>query len=404
MLRLLICSLCLLMAAQAAHAGDDPGSFFHDGPANGPANEPVWSPAKGLGDRDPEDADHGAPGYDPRAPEPAYPSRPRPFVPDIPSPGVPNAYDERHEDTRHRSGDGLAALGERLFFDKSLSGSGHTACATCHDPRHGFAEPRPVSLFDTGKQGPRNAPTIIDIDRTPTIMWDGRIRTIEEQALFPLSRNGEMGIDAEDVVERLRDDPGYSRQFEAALGEPPSKRGIGRAIGAFERTIVSGSSPFDRFWRSGDQGDLSPMARHGFEIFTGKGGCADCHELPRDRHEKPVLSDFRFHNVGVGFERGEFKDIGRAKVTQNDRDVGAFRTPSLRNVELTAPYMHDGSERTLEDVVEFYDDGGRQNPNLDRDIRPLHLSQHEKEALVAFLRSLTDPEYARDREGRFSRR
>ena len=290
----------------------------------------------------------------------------------------------------------LVGLGERLFFDPSLSGSGQTACATCHDPSHGWAEPRPTSIFDTGRRGSRNASSIINVAYAPVIMWDGRFRALEEQALFPFRRFGEMGADIHEVVERLREDPSYRGQFEAVLGQRPTAHGVGRAIAAFERAIVSSDSPFDRFWRDHDHHALNPLERDGYEIFTGKGGCVNCHDISRDRREQPLFSDFAFHNEGVGFRYGRFRDFGRARITHRQHDIGAFRTPPLRNVALTPPYMHDGSLPTLEAVVEFYNAGGQDNPDLDPQLQPLDLSHHEKEALVAFLYALTDPRFRRN--------
>jgi cytochrome c peroxidase len=386
MIRTFIATFCLLIIAQAAQAEDNGEFRFGDRPALRDDAQDAPYGSQDPGRQDPGRQDLGRQDSGRRDPEGGY--------------GHEGAYEGAYN---HAPRGELVALGERLFFDPGLSGSGQTACATCHNPAHGWAEPHPVSVSDSGKPGRRNAPTIINVAFAPTLMWDGRFRTLEEQALFPFRRSGEMGADIGEIIERLREDPGYSGQFEATLGEPPTPEGVGRAIAAFERTIVSYDSPFDRFWRDHNHSALNPLERHGYEVFTGKGECVSCHDVPHDHHEQPLLTDFSFHNEGIGFRRGCFKDLGRARITHAARDKGAFRTPSLRNVALTAPYMHDGSLPTLEDVVDFYDAGGRHNPALSPELHPLYLSPDEKEALVAFLYSLTDPNYARNDYPRSSR-
>jgi len=292
-----------------------------------------------------------------------------------------------------RPGQHLVALGEKLFFEARLSATGKTACASCHDPARAFSDPRRVSISDSGTPGTRNALAVVNATVQPTLMWDGRFGSIEEQALSPFDR-GEMGTSAETAVWRLNWDPQYVYLFRLALGRRPSAEGMAKALAAYERTLAAGESRFDRFL-TGDATALSPLERTGFAVFSGKGRCATCHllaPLSRGRARVP-LTDFRFHNLGVGFEAGRFADLVRYQITGVKEDVGAFRTPSLRSVALTAPYMHDGSLATLEDVVEFYDRGGRPNPNLSPVIRRLFLSPQEKRGLVAFLRSLTDTRY-----------
>ncbi len=290
----------------------------------------------------------------------------------------------------------LSGLGEKLFFDPKLSGSGRTACATCHDPGHGFAQAQPTPTFDGGRIGPRNAPSLLEARFFPRLMLDGRFRSLEEQVHGPLSALGEMGLSIEDAADRLAADPRYERAFVHILGEPPSPKGIGAAIAAFERTLVTGWSRFDKFSLKGEQSALSGFERFGFELFTGKGGCASCHRLP-EREAKggyALFTDFGFHNTGIGFDGRDFADAGAAKVTGRVEQTGAFRTPTLRNVAVTAPYMHDGSLPTLRAVVEFYNAGGQRNPFLSPLIHPLYLSDEEKGALVAFLNSLTTADFA----------
>lgn len=291
------------------------------------------------------------------------------------------------------AGDPLTLLGQKLFFDTRLSGSGRTACASCHEPRYGYAQQRRVAISDNGEIGKRNAPTIIDVRFYPTLMWDGRFPSLEHQVFGPFA-SGEMGIPIHHAAQRLRSDPQYLDLFRTALASPPTPDGMARAIAAFERTIVSRDSRVDRFIVNKETNILSPQERHGLEVFARRAECAACHQLfpvgPGGReHARPLFTDFRYHNVGAGHPRNA-PDVGRIKETRNPADLGAFRTPSLRNAARTPPYMHDGSLGTLEEVVEFYNAGGQPNPNISPRIRPLNLSGAEKAALVAFLRALSD--------------
>jgi cytochrome c peroxidase len=285
----------------------------------------------------------------------------------------------------------LAALGERLFFDTRMSATGRTACASCHDPRYSFAEPRRVSLSDNGKPGRRNAPSLIDVGFRPSLMWDGKFHALEQQMFGPFS-SGEMGIGVEHAAQRLHADSRYAHQFREALGNGPTPDGMARAISAFQRTLVSRENRVDRLLTSNDASGLVRLELDGYEIFIRKAQCSACHRpfpLQPDgrRYRRPLFSDFQYHNIGAGLRHGEL-DAGRYELTRQQSDWGVFRTPSLRNSAKTPPYMHDGSFATLEEVVEFYSAGGRPNPNLSPLIRPLHLDGYEKSALVAFLRAM----------------
>jgi cytochrome c peroxidase len=285
---------------------------------------------------------------------------------------------------------GAAQLGEALFFDPVLSGSGRTACVTCHDPKFGFASRERTSTFDDGRLGPRNAPSILTSQFLPRLMWDGRYGSLEEQLKGPLSSHGEMGSSLGAAAFRLRRDPFYVYRFLDVFGEPPTPQSLSFALAAFERSLVSGWSRFDRFFLRGERRALSPIELRGFEIFTGKARCSLCHRLPEGPAQGyPLFTDFDYHNLGVGFHYGEYTDKGLGAISHRRADLGSFRTPSLRNVAVTAPYMHDGSIDTLEAVVEFYNHGAQPNPLLSPVIRPLGLSAGEKAALVAFLRTLT---------------
>ena len=289
--------------------------------------------------------------------------------------------------------DRLASIGERLFFDVRLSANGRTACASCHNPDYVFAEPRRVSITDSGRHGRRNAPSLLDVGFLPALMWDGRFRTLEQQALSPFQR-GEMGIDVDEAVRRVNSDPEYIDLFRETIGHRPSANDMSHALAAFQRTLISAESRVDRFLNSGGS-VLTRLEYDGFHVFTQRAACSNCHDLfpPQldgRRGHRPLFADFRFHNVGIGFRAGRFTDTGRYELSGVEKDIGAFRTPSLRNAARSAPYMHDGSLSTLEDVVEFYNAGGRPNPNLSPLIRPLFLDDYEKAALVAFLYALTD--------------
>ena len=276
------------------------------------------------------------------------------------------------------------ALGRFLYFDKRLSLDKTVACATCHMPSHGYAEPRATSQGVGGKVGSRNAPTVLNRLFSKEQFWDGRATDLEDQAKGPLVNPIEMTMGTHDaVVARIKEVPGYAPLFEKAFGTPEiTIARAAQAIASFERVVLTGNSPFDR-QQAGEAGAMTPAAQRGMAIFNGKGNCATCHSGFN-------FTDESYHNLGVGMDAAK-PDLGRYEVTKLDVDRGAFKTPTLRNVTQTAPYMHDGSETTLRDVVVFYDVGGRQNPWLSKEIRPLGLSDAEVDDLVAFLESLTGP-------------
>ena len=262
--------------------------------------------------------------------------------------------------------------GQALFNDPRLSADGSLACANCHVPTRAFSQPRPIAVGVHGRLGTRNAPALLNRAWGQSFFWDGRTTTLEEQVLKPIADANEMG----------------STVGEAAARVGLSPRALAESLASYVRSIRAGDSPFDRYER-GDITALSADALAGLRIFRGKGNCVQC-------HTGPLLSDERFHNTGVAWQpatradgTGLFLDQGRALVTGRERDRGAFKTPTLREVARTAPYMHDGSLGTLEDVIEFYDRGGRPNPQIDPVIRPLGLTATGKRQLAAFLRSLT---------------
>lgn len=276
---------------------------------------------------------------------------------------------------------GKVALGRYLYFDRRLSADDSVSCASCHDPRHAFTDGAPVSTGIGGQKGNRSAPTIINRAYSLAQFWDGRAPTLEEQAKGPMENPIEMGNTHAAIVARLQSLAGYRPLFARAFGSPEIDIDrVAMAIASFERTLLSGNAPYDRY-QAGDRQALTAEQLQGMELFFGKARCDRCHEG----------SNFTvniYANEGIGTGKPD-PDVGRFAVTRDPRDWGAFKTPTLREIEHTAPYMHDGSLKTLEEVVEFYNKGGIPNRNLDPNIRPLHLDDAEKQALVAFLKSLS---------------
>jgi cytochrome c peroxidase len=278
--------------------------------------------------------------------------------------------------------DDKIALGKFLYFDGRLSKDGTIACSSCHNPFHGFADPEPTSPGVGLLRGGRNSPTVLNRLFSAEQFWDGRAKDLEEQAHGPLTNPVEMAMGSHDeVVKNVKAVKGYAPLFKKAFGdEAITMDRIAKAIAAYERTVVTGNSPFDRY-QAGDKDALSVSAVRGLALFNGKANCVTCHVGFN-------FSDENYRNLGVGMDKPK-PDLGRYDVTKKDEDRGAFKTPTLRNIVLTAPYMHDGSEHTLLDVVEFYDRGGVKNPHLSADIKPLGLSMQEKLDLVAFMEALT---------------
>ena len=275
-----------------------------------------------------------------------------------------------------------AELGRRLFFDKRLSRDETLACASCHASRRTFADRRPVSVGIEGRRGRRNAPSLFNRAYTRALFWDGRAVSLEEQALLPIVSPTELGNTHEEILRRLRASQTYRDFFERSFDSADiTIERVAQAIATFERTLLSGGSSFDRYEGLGDRSALSASARRGVALFRGKARCHLC-------HDGPLFTDDRFHNTGIGWQQSP-PDLGRFEATGEELDRGAFRTPSLRNAERTAPYMHNGSLRTLEAVIDVYNRGGGPNPNLDGQIKPLALTRQEKKDLVAFLKSLT---------------
>lgn len=273
-----------------------------------------------------------------------------------------------------------AALGRRLFNDMRLSADRTRACADCHQASLAFSDGKRVAVGIGGQAGTRNAPAILNRTYGRAYFWDGRVATLEEQVLQPIEHPLELGADLPVVVDRLRADATYRRQFDDVFGRPPDVRGVSYALATYVRTILSGASAYDRH-EAGDPAALGPLAQRGLRLFRGRAHCARCHAGSN-------LTDEDFHNTGVSWERQPY-DAGRYVITGVPADTGRFKTPTLREIARTAPYMHDGSIATLEEVIDLYDRGGTPNPYLDRELRPLSLTGEEKAALLAFLKSLS---------------
>jgi cytochrome c peroxidase len=275
------------------------------------------------------------------------------------------------------------ALGKMLFFDRRLSRDGTVSCSTCHDPKHAWAEPRRVSVGILNQSGKRNSPTVLNAAYLPVQFWDGRAKTLEEQAKFPIEDAVEMGHRLDRIVLTLSTIDEYEDLFEEAFGTGVTGEGVLAALASFERTILSGDSPYDRYV-AGKRDALTPEQIRGLEIFAGKGSCATCH-VP------PTFTDGKFYVAGIGQEAKK-PDEGRMLATGKEEHRDQFRTPALREVENTAPYFHDGSVADLEEAVRIMARGGVDHPNLSerfRDVRRANLTEEEVKALTAFLRALS---------------
>jgi cytochrome c peroxidase len=314
------------------------------------------------------------------------------------------------------------ALGEKLFFDSRLSGDDTVACATCHDPARAFTDGRPVSVGIHGRVGQRNAPTVLNALYNKTQFWDGRVNTLEQQAALPITNPFEMGsASIGEAVGKIAGDADYQNQFMQAFGRGVNEQDMLRAIATYERTLSSFDSTFDRFI-AGDNNAITDAAKRGWELFNTKARCNLCHALTDKQQDVTAFTDNDFHNIGIGIIRhrvvplaqqterelaqgnlqaidsaaitSETSVLGRFLITKKQSDIASFKTPDIRNILVTGPYFHDGSMQTLWDVIDHYNKGdGLTDPWLDEDIQPLALTEPEIDDLVAFLASLTSPQY-----------
>jgi cytochrome c peroxidase len=266
------------------------------------------------------------------------------------------------------------ALGKQFFWDRRWSRNGTVACVTCHEPNHGWGDPRQFSARFDGKPTPRHAPTLVNRLFSDAQQWTGQRTSLEDQAIKASDQSPEL------LVKNLGAIAEYQEQHRKIFGSDLSPEGVAKAIAAYERTILSGNSPYDRF-NAGDKEALSAAGQRGLALFQGKANCVTCHVSFN-------FTDENYHNLGVGMDKAN-PDLGRFTVTKNDEHKGAFKTPTLRDVAKRPPYMHDGSLKTLEAVVAFYAQGGTPNQWLSKDIRPLNLTPEEQKDLVAFMEALT---------------
>jgi cytochrome c peroxidase len=282
------------------------------------------------------------------------------------------------------------SLGRRLFYEKKLSLDNSLSCASCHNPALSFTDRQKHSAGFKGQVGKRNAPTIINAAYLPFQFWDGHAGSLEDQVASPIANPVEMNEKHDVCVSKLAADPTYKAQFRQVFGPGPVTIGkIEKAIASFERTLISAESPFDRYQFGGIPAALGQAAIQGLAIFRdpARGNCAACHTI---NDHFALFTDGKFHNIGIEVDdEGNLTDLGRYNETKAESDKGAFMTPTLRNVALTAPYMHDGSLKTLRDVVDYYAGGGNSNLYLDKKIKPLNLSGEQRDDLVQFLESLT---------------
>jgi cytochrome c peroxidase len=273
-------------------------------------------------------------------------------------------------------------LGRLLFFDKRLSKNNTIACASCHLAQFAFTDGKNVSTGIHGFKGGRSAPASINRVFSTAQFWDGRAVTLEEQSVGPFINPVEHGFrNHDEMIAKMKKIAGYRKLFQQVFGTDVTIGGVGKAIASFQRTILSGNSPADRFDQGQEEKAISPAAQHGLVLFREKARCTKCHSGFN-------FSDEKFHNLGIGWDDNKV-DLGRYMVTGNAEEIGAFKTPTLREIARSAPYMHDGRFKTLEDVVNFYNKGGVKNPHQDNLIIPLELTDQEKHDLVEFLRTLS---------------
>lgn len=285
-------------------------------------------------------------------------------------------------------------LGKLLFFDKRLSKNNTIACGSCHLPSLAFTDGQPVSTGIHRLQGGRSAPASINRLFSTAQFWDGRAATLEEQSTGPFVSPVEHGFaNHDELVAKLKTIEGYQPLFQQVFQGAITKERVGQAIASFQRTILSGNSPYDRFDRGREEKAISPAAQRGLKLFRGKSLCFICHSGFN-------FTDERFHNLGIDWDTDHI-DLGRFTVTKNPEDIGAFKTPTLREIPRTAPYMHDGRFATLRQVVDFYNGGGIKNPHKDKTIVPLDLTDQEKEDLVEFLQSLSGEGWQMEPSTRF---
>lgn len=302
------------------------------------------------------------------------------FKPEIqPLPSHPPAFEEVPVPADNAMTMEKVALGRQLFFDKRLSGDGTRSCYSCHVCEKGLTDGMPLAVGAFDKKLTRSSPTLWNIGYHTQYYWDGRSPSLEKQALAAWS-GGNMGAKPDEVVKSLNAIPGYKEQFGKVFGSDASPDNVAMALSAFERTILCGTTAYDRF-EQGDAKAMTASAQRGWKVWRDKAGCGTC-------HAGILFTDLQYHNVGVGMDKPE-PDIGRKKVTNDEKDTGAFKTPTLRDIARSGPYFHDGSAATLEEAVDFMLGGGRPNPFLDKSLKKVDLTREERSDLIELLKSLS---------------
>ena len=301
------------------------------------------------------------------------------FEPEVPEGFPPVVYPEDNTFTADRY-----ELGRRLFYDPILSADSSISCASCHLPELAFSDQVALSPGIYGRPGVRNAPSLANVAYHPYFLREGSVPTLEQQVLVPIQEENEMAHNIVAIASAMERDSSYVAMSISAYNRPPDAFVITHALATFERTLLSGNSRYDQLMRQEEGAAFGQLERQGMELFfSDRTNCSVCHGGFN-------FTDYRFANNGLDTS---YADIGRMRFTGKQEDLSLFKVPSLRNIALTAPYMHDGSIATLEEVVHHYNTGGKAHPHRDPLIRPLHLSSEEEQAIVAFLKTLSDPDF-----------
>lgn len=281
------------------------------------------------------------------------------------------------------------ALGKRLFYDPQLSGDNSVSCASCHQPERAFADNEPIAIGVNGAIGKRNSPSLANVAYQHALFAEGGVPSLELQVLAPLIEVHEMNADFEVLLQRLESDEQYVRMFDHAFGTPPTLAGMAKALASFQRTLISGGSRFDEYYYGGNESVLNTSEVRGMDLFYSEEvGCANC-------HSGFLFTNQEFENIGL---YSEYADPGRMRLTGDPADAGKFKVPTLRNIELTGPYMHNGALATLQEVVAHFSNGGAGHQNQSEWVQPLYLDDQERMDLVNFLKTLTDQKFVNNPE------
>jgi cytochrome c peroxidase len=290
-------------------------------------------------------------------------------------------YNESLDELAHQTA--IIKFGEKLFFDPILSKNGTVSCANCHHPSKAFTDGNPLAIGIDGRKAPRNSPTLTNLASHPHFMMDGGNATLEIQALTPLRDSNEMGSNMKELIEKLRRNKEYNALSNQLFDKDIDAFVLTRALAAFEKNITSFRSPFDEWYYNKNENAVSEEVKEGFRLFDEQLNCTAC-------HTPPYFTNFKFENNGL---LENYTDLGRYMVSADSNDMSAFKVPTLRNISLTAPYLHNGSIETLKEIINRYEHGGFKHPTKNERIQPLDISEKEKVLLIQFLNSLTDTSF-----------